>query len=182
VFALNPINGDLQWQVPFKADFGISVATPVWCPGNLLFVSAEYGAGAKMIRLTRAGNQVKADVAWTSPRLRLHHGNAMCIDGALYFTNGGKGSQAILTAVDAASGNVHWQERSIEKATFVWADSKLITLDEDGVLMLANPSPKGFQVTAKAQLLTSLSWTPPVLVATRLYVRDRKSIMSLELG
>ncbi len=41
VFGLNPNNGDLQWQIPFKADYGISVATPVWCPGNLLFVSAE---------------------------------------------------------------------------------------------------------------------------------------------
>jgi len=52
VFGLNPQNGDLQWQIPFKADYGIAVATPVWCPGNLLFVSAEYGAGSKMIRLS----------------------------------------------------------------------------------------------------------------------------------
>jgi outer membrane protein assembly factor BamB len=182
VFGLNPLNGDLQWQVPFQADFGISVATPVWCPGNLLFVSAEYGAGAKMIRLTRRGQQVTAEVAWETPRLRLHHGNAMCIDGALYFTNGGKGSQAILSAVDAATGNVLWQERSIEKATFVWADGKLITLDQDGVLMLATPSPKGFQVLAKAQLLTNLSWTPPSLAGTRLYLRDRRSIMAVDLG
>ena len=43
VFAVNPHNGDLQWQVTFRADYGISVATPVWGPGNLLFVSAEYG-------------------------------------------------------------------------------------------------------------------------------------------
>lgn len=182
VFGLNPHNGDLQWQVPFKADYGISVATPVWCPGNLLFVSAEYGAGAKMIRLTRKENQTTADEVWSSNRLRLHHGNAMCIDGALYFTSGGKGSQAILSAVDAAKGNILWQERSIQKATFVWADGKLITLDQDGALMLANPSPKGFQIVAKAELMTSLSWTPPVLVGTKAYLRDRKSLMAVELG
>ena len=34
VFGLNPINGDLQWQVAFQAGYGISVATPVWCPGQ----------------------------------------------------------------------------------------------------------------------------------------------------
>jgi outer membrane protein assembly factor BamB len=182
VFGLNPHNGDLQWQVPFKADYGISIATPVWCPGNLLFVSAEYGAGSKMIRLRRNGMQIEAKEAWTSNRLRLHNGNAMWLDGTLYFTSGGKGSQAILSAVDAASGNIHWQERSIQKATFVWADGKLITLDQDGNLMLANPSPKGFQVAAKAALLTNLSWTPPVLVGTKLYIRDRKSIMAVDLG
>jgi outer membrane protein assembly factor BamB len=182
VFGLNPHNGDLQWQVPFRADYGISVATPVWCPGNLLFVSAEYGAGSKMIRLQRSGQQTKAAEAWTSNRLRLHNTNAIFVDGALYFTSGGKGSQAILSAVDAASGKIHWQERSIQKATFVWADGKLITLDQDGNLMLARPSPQGFQVLAKKELLTNLSWTPPVLVGTRLYIRDRKSIMAVELG
>ncbi len=182
VFGLNPHNGDLQWQIPFRADYGISVATPVWCPGNLLFVSAEYGAGSKMIRLQRNGLQTKAEEAWTSNRLRLHNGNAMWLNGTLYFTSGGKASQAILSAVDAATGNIHWQERSIQKATFVWADGKLITLDQDGNLMLANPSPKGFQVAAKAELLTNLSWTPPVLVGTKLYIRDRKSIMAVELG
>jgi outer membrane protein assembly factor BamB len=182
VFGLNPHNGDLQWQVPFKADYGIAVATPVWCPGNLLFVSAEYGAGSKMLRLTRNGMQTTAQQAWSSNRLRLHNGNAMFINGSLYFTSGGKGSQAILSAVDAASGNILWQERSIQKATFVWADGKFITLDQDGNLMLAEPSPQGFKVAAKSQLLASLSWTPPVLVGTKLYIRDRKSIMAVELG
>lgn len=53
VLAVNPHNGDLQWQVPFKADFSIAVATPVWGPGNLLFVSSEYNAGTKVIELQR---------------------------------------------------------------------------------------------------------------------------------
>lgn len=182
VFGLNPINGDLQWQVPWRADYGISCSMPVWCPGNLLFVSAEYNAGAKMIRLERKGQQTNASEAWTSNRLRLHHGNAMWVNGSIYFTSGGKGSQAILTAVDASTGKIHWQERSIAKATFVWADGKLITLDQDGNLMLAFPSPQGFRVISKAELLTNLSWTPPVLVGTRLYIRDRRNIMAVDLS
>lgn len=182
VFGLNPVNGDLQWQIPFQAAYGISVATPVWCPGNLLFVSAEYGAGSKMIRLERKGDRTVATAAWTSNRLRLHNTNAMFINGTLYFTSGGKGSQAILSAVDAASGKIYWQERSIQKATFVWADGKLITLDQDGFLMLADPSPKEFRIVAKAEVLTNLSWTPPVLVGTKVYVRDRKSIAAVDLG
>ena len=128
------------------------------------------------------GMQTNAEEAWSSNRLRLHNGNAMCLDGVLYFTSGGKGSQAILSAVEASSGKILWQERSIQKATFVWADGKLITLDQDGNLMLANPSRQGFQVIAKAELLTTLSWTPPVLVGTKLYIRDRKNIMAVELG
>ena len=32
IVAVNPLNGDLQWQVPFKADYSIAIATPVWGP------------------------------------------------------------------------------------------------------------------------------------------------------
>jgi len=182
VFAVNPNNGDLQWQTPFQASYGIAVATPVWGPGNLLFFSAEYDAGAKVIHLERRGLQTKATELWASNRLRLHHGNAMRIGDTVYFSSGGKGSVAILTAVDVRNGKVLWQDRSIPKATFVWADQKLITLDGDGNLMLVHPSPEGFKVVAKAELLTSLSWTPPTLVGTWLYLRDRRNMMVVDLG
>jgi outer membrane protein assembly factor BamB len=182
VLAVNPHNGDLQWQVPFKADYSIAIATPVWGPDNLLFVSSEYNAGTKVIELQRDGMQTKATELWSSNRLRLHHGNAMRVGGAMYFSSGGKGSQAILSAVDVRSGTIHWQERSISKANFVWADGKLITLDQDGNLMIAYPSPQGFKIAAKAALLTNLSWTPPVLVGTRAYLRDRRSMIAVDLG
>jgi hypothetical protein len=91
-----------------------------------------------MIELTRSGDQTTAQELWSSNRLRLHHGDAMRIGDAIYFSSGGKGSQAILSAVEVRSGKILWQQRSIEKATFVWADSKLITLDQDGNLMIAS--------------------------------------------
>jgi outer membrane protein assembly factor BamB len=182
LIGLNPHNGDLQWQVPFRADYSIAIATPLWGPGNLLFISAEYNAGAKVVELQRSGQQTKATELWSSNRLRLHHGNAIRIGDAVYFSSGGKGSQAILSAVDARSGNILWQERSIQKATFVWADGKLLTLSQDGKLMIAYPSPQGFKISATAPLLTELAWTPPVLVGTRAYLRDRRTMMAVDLG
>jgi outer membrane protein assembly factor BamB len=182
VFAVNPLNGDLQWQVPFKADYSIAVSTPLWGPDRLLFVSAEYNAGTKVIQLQRNGTRTQPAELWASNRLRLHHGNAMRIGDAVYFSSGGKGSQAILSAVDVRTGKIHWQERSIEKATFVWADGKLITLAQDGVLMIAHPSPEGFRISARAKLLTSLAWTPPVVVGSRAYLRDRRTLAAVELG
>src|SRR4051794_31336169 len=118
----------------------------------------------------------------TSNRLRLHHGNAIWIDGTIYFTSVGKGSQAILRAVGAARGKIYWLERRILNAPVGRAVGKLITLDQDGNLMLADPSPQAFKIISRAELLTNLSWTPPVLVGTRLYIRDRRSIMALDLS
>jgi hypothetical protein len=182
VMAVNPHNGDAQWQVPFKADYSIAVATPVWGPDNLLFVSSEYNAGTKVIELARNGLQTTATERWSSNRLRLHHGNAIRVNDAYYFSSGGKGSQAILSSVDARSGKINWQQRSIQKATFVWADGKLVALDQEGTLMIAHPSPTEFRISAQAPLLTSLSWTPPVLVGTRVYIRDRRTLMAVDLG
>jgi outer membrane protein assembly factor BamB len=182
ICGVNPHNGDLQWQVPFKADYSIAVATPVFGPDNLLFVSSEYGGGAKGIELQRNGQQTVAKELWSTLRLRLHHGNAMRVGDAIYFSSGGKGSQAILSAVEARTGKILWQERSIEKATFVWADQKLITLDQDGNLMIAHPSPQGFKISAKTTLLTKDAWTPPTLVGSRLYIRDRRTMMAVDLA
>ena len=182
LIAVNPHNGDPQWQVPFTADYSIAVATPVWGPDNLLFVSSEYNAGTKVIELKRNGLQTTATELWSSNRLRLHHGNAMRIGPTIYFSNGGKGSQAILTAVDARSGKIHWQQRTIEKATFVWADQKLITLDQDGNLMIAHPIAAGVQDQREGAAADA-----PVVDAAgaggdTLYIRDRKTMMSLDLS
>jgi len=182
VIAVNPHNGDLQWSVPFKADYSIAISTPVFGPDNLMFVSSEYGGGAKVFELHVSGQRTGMKELWSSNRLRLHHGSAIRVGDAIYFSSGGKGSQAIGSAADVRSGNIHWQQRSIEKATFVYADNKLITLDQDGNLMIACPSPQGFRIAAKAPMMSRLSWTPPVLVGTRLYLRDRSTLVLVELG
>ena len=54
-------------------------------------------------------------------------------------------------------------------------------VDEDGNLGLATVSPDGLKVLAKAPVLESNAWTAPSLSGTRLYVRDRKSILALDL-
>jgi hypothetical protein len=37
-------------------------------------------------------------------------------------------------------------------------------------------------VLSRAPVLQNLSWTPPTLVGTTLYVRDRRTIAALNLG
>ncbi len=48
--------------------------------------------------------------------------------------------------------------------------------------MIAYPSPDRFTITTKAPLLSRLAWTPPVLVGTRVYLRDRRTTMAVDLG
>ena len=62
------------------------------------------------------------------------------------------------------------------------ADDQFVIVDEDGLLALATPGPKRLRVRSKFQLFNSRSWTAPTLVGSRLYVRDRETIVALELG
>ena len=49
-------------------------------------------------------------------------------------------------------------------------------------LGLATVSPEGLKVLARAPILQHLAWTPPTLAGTQLFVRDRKTIASFDLG
>jgi outer membrane protein assembly factor BamB len=180
VFAVNPLNGDLSWFVKHDAPYGLNVSTPVWGAGNVLFISTGYGFGSRAIEVKRSGNSVSAKELWYSNRFGIHHGNAIRLVDTLYFSSGN--GPAPFTAIDIHSGKVLWQNRVFPKVTMVYADGKLILLDEDGNLAIAQISPQGVRTLAKAPLLASNAWTPPTLVGTKLYIRDRHAMTAVELG
>lgn len=180
VFGVNPLNGDLQWYMPHDTPYGLNVSTPVWGAGNLLFVTSGYGAGSRVIEVTRSGNSVSAKQVWYSNRVGAHHGNAIRLGDTLYFSSGN--GPAPFTAVDVRTGKALWQSREFPKVTMVYADSKLIVLDEDGNLALAQVSPQGVRTIVKAPLLTNNAWTPPTLCGTKLYIRDRRSMTAVDLA
>jgi len=112
--------------------------------------------------------------------MRVHHGNVIRIDDCIYGSSGDFGP-AFLTALDVRAGKVLWQDRTLPKAMLLYADGKFIILDEDGYLSLANLDHHGLKIVSRAQMLTSKAWTPPSLVGTKLYLRDRKNLMALDL-
>jgi hypothetical protein len=101
----------------------LSPNTPLWAPGNLLFVSSEYDAGSKVVRLERNGLVIKAADVWEST-------DCACIMPMRFVWMAL--SISLWRAVDLATGKIHWQQRAVSKATFVWADKKLITLAGSG--------------------------------------------------
>ena len=89
---------------------------------------------------------------------------------------------SIATALDARTGVVVWQDRSFAKANLVFADGKVILVDEDGTLGLLTVAPEKVTVLAKATVTSATAWTAPSLVGTTLYLRDRANIMAFDLG
>jgi hypothetical protein len=113
--------------------------------------------------------------------MRIHHGNFLKIGNHVYGSSGDFGP-APMSAVDLATGEIVWRDRAFAKATLVLVGERLIVLDEDGTLGLATVSPEGLDVQARAEIFSGRSWTAPTLVGTRLYMRDRKQMVALDLG
>jgi hypothetical protein len=87
-----------------------------------------------------------------------------------------------ITAINLRSGEIVWQQRGFAKAQLVAVEGKLILLDEDGTLALVEPTPKELRVLAKASILQNTAWTPHTLAGAKLYLRDRKNLMALDLA
>jgi outer membrane protein assembly factor BamB len=182
ITGVSPTNGTTLWSHPHKTDWGLNISTPVWSPtDHLLFASAAYSSGSRALELRQAGGKTTVTEKWYTNRMRVHIGTVIRIGDYVYGSSGDFGP-AFLTAVDMKTGKVAWQDRSFSRAQLLYADSKLILLDEDGNLGLAEVSPGGVKVLARASVLQNLSWTPPTLAGTTLYVRDRKTIAAFNLG
>jgi len=181
VAGVDPNNGELLWSYPHATDWGLNISTPVWGDDNLLFVSSAYSGGSRVLKLTQKDGKTSVAELWFHRRLRIHHGTAIRIGEYIYGSSGDFGP-AFFSAVNVKTGEIAFQDRSFPKTSFLYADGKLIMLDEDGNLVLATVSPAGLKVISKTSLMKNLAWTVPTLVGTKLYVRDRQTIAALDLS
>jgi len=181
ILGVDPANGTVLWRHPHKTDWGLNISTPVWGPDNLLFASAAYNNGARLLNLTQAAGKTNVKEQWYQNRMRVHIGTAIRLGDFVVGSNGDFGPCPTV-AIDVKTGEILWQNRDFARSTFLHADGKLIILDEDGTLGLAVPTRQDLNVKARASVLTSKAWTTPTLAGTKLYVRDRVKMMAFELG
>ena len=189
VVGFDPDSGELLWSQPpqgVKLDQarssipGYIISTPIWGLGNLLFTSSAGGGGASVLHLTQSGGKTMVDELWYSNLMRIHYSNALRIGDYVYGSSGDSGPSP-LTAINIRTGQVAWRDRTFGKVNMVLAGEKVILLDEGGNLARVMLTPEGMSVRWNVQLLQSVAWTSPTLVGTKLYIRDRRTIMALDL-
>jgi outer membrane protein assembly factor BamB len=181
VIGVDPNNGNLLWKHPHETNWGLNISMPVWGDDNLLFLSSAYSGGSRVLKLTRSGDKTTVQELWAHKQMRVHHSSIVRIGDYVYASNGDFGP-APMTAVEVKTGKVAWRDRAFSKANFVYADGKFIVIDEDGNLSLATMNPDGVKVLAKTPLLKSNCWTAPTLAGTKLYARDRHTLVAMDLG
>ncbi len=181
IIGFDPKNGDLKWSYEHKNEWGQNICLPIWHPeSHMLFFSSPQ-AGARGLKLTRKGDKTEFEEVWSSRKIQFYHVTSVGVGDMVYGSTGTMGP-SFFAAVNLKDGKVAWRERGFAKATCVLADGKLVILDEDGQLGLATATPEGLTVHSKVSLLEKVAWTVPTVVGSKMYVRDKKNLMALELG
>jgi prepilin-type processing-associated H-X9-DG protein len=178
LIGIDPANGELQWEFPHANQYGQNVAMPVMVDGHLFLSSIE--AGAKGLKLTRDAGKTKIEEVWSTRKIQFYHVSTVRDGDYVY---GSTGSQvSFISAVNVKTGEIAWRERGFAKANVLFADGRLIILDEDGKLALTTASPTGLTVHSQVELMEKVAWTVPTIVGKTMYVRDKVHIMALDLG
>lgn len=178
---VDPSSGQLKWHMELPRKAASMMSTQHFGDDNLLFGSSAYGDGSRAIKLTRKDGTFQAEELWFSRKLRVMFGSFVRIGDYVYGCHGDFGP-AILVAMNIKDGTVAWRHRGFTRHSLVHADGKLLILDEEGILAIATATPEGLEVHSKAKIMERTSWTPPTVVGTDVYLRDRKTIKKLNLG
>jgi outer membrane protein assembly factor BamB len=176
---LDPASGRVLFQRPWRARMAASVnaATPLVI-GDLIFVSAEYGPGAGVLRLN---GSTLTDLWASDEALSNHYATSVQLGGFLYGYHGRQEFGPSFRAVELRTGKVRWSQDRFRAGSVTLAGNRLLILRETGELVLAAASPDAFTPIARAQVLPPVVRAFPALADGFLYARNEDTLVSLDL-
>ncbi|HEY0763261.1 MAG TPA: PQQ-binding-like beta-propeller repeat protein [Pyrinomonadaceae bacterium] len=171
---LDSKDGRLLWEYGKPANKVANVATPI-ARGNRVFISSDYQTGGGVVEI---GADNSAKEIWFTNEMRNHHSSSVLIGDYLYGF-----SSSILTAIRFDTGEIAWRDRSVGKGSLVFADGNLYCFSEDGVVGLVEASPTGYKEKGRFRIEQGNlpTWTHPVVVGGRLYLRDQDTIYAYDV-
>lgn len=180
ILSLNPKEGSLLWRVVWGNKYNCNCATPVWNEDSL-FISSAYGTGSMRFALTLQNEELRPISRWKNLSMQNQFATSIIKDGYIY---GPHGDLATVTyrCLDMQRGEVQWISRRVGKCTQIAAQGHLICLTEQGTLVLVEANPTEYREKGKLTgLLEFKAWAHPALANHKLYLRDEKRILCLDL-
>ena len=176
---LDPVTGAARFRRKWRARqaSSVNVATPLVI-GDLIFVSAEYGPGAAVLRVDGS----KLIDLWASDEvLSNHYATSVYHDGHLYGFHGRQEFGPSFRAVELVTGKVRWSEDRFRAGTVTLVGDRLLILRESGELVMAAASPDAFRPLVRAQILPPIVRAYPAIADKFLYVRNENTLVCLDL-
>ena len=170
VVGVDARTGELLWRYNKTAEGSpANIFTPLIHGDSVYTGSKEGGGGLVRVQLDKDPKVVEM---FRGPKMPLHIGGAVLLDGQLYGT-----TRSALLSVDFETGEINWTARSLGSATVGYADGRLyIVGDNSGEIALVEPSSEGYReisrFTPPGRAGGAVSWTYPVIANGRMYIRS----------
>ena len=174
VTAVTPAEGRLLWRHTWHTSYDVNAATPVFVAPDRIFISSGYDKGAALLRIKAGGAGVEQ--VWQSRVMKNHMATSVLHQGHLYGFDAG-----ILKCIEAASGESAWRKRGLGKGSLILADGHLFVLGEGGDLALVEATPIEYREKGRVEIFKSKCWTAPSLSGGKLYLRDEREIVCLDV-
>ena len=179
LLGIDTSSGKVQFDRPWRARQAASVnaATPL-VVDDLIFVSAEYGPGAGVLRFN---GSTLVDLWTSNDVLSNHYATSVHHDGHLYGFHGRQEFGPSFRAVELRTGVVKWSQDGFRAGSVLLAGDRLVIVREAGELLLVPASPLGFRPSARAQILTGVVRPYPAIADGFLYVRNENTLVCVDL-
>lgn len=166
-------DGKVNWQHSWKSG---AIASPLFLPPNRIFASATNDVGAVLLEIGKADGKATVREVWNSRLMKNHFSTSVLYEGHIYgFDN------ATLKCIVAETGEQKWVQRGYGKGSLIAADGLLYILSDQGQLILAEATPEGFRQKGTLKALEGRTWTAPVLSHGRLYLRNDKEMLAIDV-
>jgi outer membrane protein assembly factor BamB len=170
-------SGKILWEIPWETSYDVSAATPLIIDDKRFFISSGYGTGSALFQLDTADGKPTPKVVWKEKTMKNKMSTSVRIGDHLYGFD-----EARLAAVSLNTGEKRWSQPGFDRGSLIGAGEQLFVLGEECTLALVEASPKGYVERGRKKILGELCWTVPSLSQGRLFVRDIKHIMSLDVA
>jgi outer membrane protein assembly factor BamB len=163
------------WRMPWKTDWDVNAASPIFSDGYL-FLTSGYTTGCALLKLAADGDKLASTTVWKSDVLMNKFQSCILQEGKLYGSD-----QNALKCVDFLTGQEHWKKPRMRNGTLILADGYFLFLTEGGQLQIAKPSTEDFAPLSTAEILTGRCWSVSVLNNGRLFARNLDRVVCFDL-
>jgi len=179
--------GRLLWHTTEWSGSVLS-PSPVKAGEDLVFLTAGYGEGCMMLRVTREDDQFSIDKVFRLERSTFgcEQQTPLVYDGHLFGVlpkdAGALRAQFVCMNMD---GELQWTSGKTDRfglGPFLAADDKMLILDDKGTLTMVKADTRSYQKLAQARVIDGRdAWAPMALVSGRLLLRDSTRLICLDL-
>jgi hypothetical protein len=169
-------SGNLNWKYPWRTSYYANIATPVFIAPDKVFISTAYDTGAAVLKLVGGKDKPSFQEIWKSKVSQNHFNSSVLHNNHLYGFD-----QAILQSVEANTGKEKWKQGGFGKGSVIFVDGHLIVFGERGQLALVEANPAAYKEKGRVQALEGKTWTAPAFSNGKLYLRNEKEMICMDL-